>query len=79
MVMSPAGLETKNDCAGEGQQEFTRLDPEGNRLLGRPRLMWENNIKIGLREIEQSGVDWINLAHDRKQWRALVDMNLRIS
>jgi hypothetical protein len=25
MVMSPAGLETKNDCAGEAQQQFTRL------------------------------------------------------
>jgi hypothetical protein len=24
MVRSPAGLGTKNDCAGEGQQQFTR-------------------------------------------------------
>jgi hypothetical protein len=24
MVMSPAGLGTKNDCAGEAQQQFTR-------------------------------------------------------
>jgi hypothetical protein len=24
MYMSPAGLGTKNDCAGEGQQQFTR-------------------------------------------------------
>jgi hypothetical protein len=23
MVMSPAGLETKNNCAGEGQQKFS--------------------------------------------------------
>jgi hypothetical protein len=23
MVMSPAGLETKNKCAGEGQQQFS--------------------------------------------------------
>jgi hypothetical protein len=23
MVMSPAGLRTKNDCAGEGQQQFS--------------------------------------------------------
>jgi hypothetical protein len=23
MVMSPAGLETKNNCAGEGQQQFS--------------------------------------------------------
>jgi hypothetical protein len=25
MVMSPVGLGTKNDCAGEGQQQFTGL------------------------------------------------------
>jgi hypothetical protein len=24
MAMSPAGLGTKNDCAGEDQQQFTR-------------------------------------------------------
>jgi hypothetical protein len=24
MVISPAGLGTKNDCAGEAQQQFTR-------------------------------------------------------
>jgi hypothetical protein len=24
MVMSPVGLRTKNDCASEGQQQFTR-------------------------------------------------------
>jgi hypothetical protein len=24
MVMSPVGLGTKNDCAGEDQQQFTR-------------------------------------------------------
>jgi hypothetical protein len=26
MVVSPAGLETKDDCAGEDQQQFTRPD-----------------------------------------------------
>jgi hypothetical protein len=25
MVKSPVGLGTKNDCAGEGQQQFTRV------------------------------------------------------
>jgi hypothetical protein len=38
------------------------------------------NIKIDLREIGWDGVDWINLAQDRDQWRALVNtlMNLRV-
>jgi hypothetical protein len=28
MVVSPAGLGTKNDCAGEDQQLFTGPDPK---------------------------------------------------
>jgi hypothetical protein len=31
-----------------------------------------DNIKIYLREIEWDGMDRIDLAHDRDQWRALV-------
>jgi hypothetical protein len=52
--------------------------PEG-RPLGRPRRRWEDNIKIDLREIGWDGMDWIDLAQDRDQWRALVntEMNLR--
>jgi hypothetical protein len=51
--------------------------PEGKRPLGRPKCRWVDNIKIDLREIVWDGVDWIDLAQDRDQWRALVVMNLR--
>jgi hypothetical protein len=53
---------------------------EGNRPLGRPRSRWEENIKMGLREIEWGDIDWIDLAQDRDQWRALVNtvMNIRV-
>jgi hypothetical protein len=49
--------------------------PEGKRPLGRPRRRW-----VDLREIGWDGVDWIGLAQDRDQWRALVSMvmNLRV-
>jgi hypothetical protein len=52
---------------------------EGKRPVGRPRRRWEDNIKIYLREIGWDGMDWIDLAQDRDQWRALVNtvMNLR--
>jgi hypothetical protein len=54
--------------------------PEGKRPLGRPRRRWEDNIKMGLREIGIDGANWICLAQDRVQWRACVNtvMNLRV-
>jgi hypothetical protein len=54
--------------------------PEGRRPLERPRRRWEDNIKMGLREVGWGGIDWINLAQDRDRWRALVNavMNLRV-
>jgi hypothetical protein len=35
---------------------------------------------MDLRETEWDGVDWIDMAQDRDQWRALVNMvlNLRV-
>jgi hypothetical protein len=43
--------------------------------------MWVDNIKMDLREIVWDEKDWIDLAQDRDQWRALVNtvMNLRVS
>jgi hypothetical protein len=54
--------------------------PEGRRPLGRPRRRWVDKIKMDLREIGWDGTDWIDLAEDRDQWRALVNtlMNLRV-
>jgi hypothetical protein len=54
--------------------------PEGKRPLGRPRRRWMDNIKMDLREIGWDGVDWMDMAQDRNQWRALVNMvlNLRV-
>jgi hypothetical protein len=41
---------------------------------------WVDNNKMDLREIGWNGMDWIGLAQDRDQWRALVNtvMNLRV-
>jgi hypothetical protein len=39
--------------------------PEGKRPLGRPRLRWEDNIIMDLREIGWGSMDWIDLAQDR--------------
>jgi hypothetical protein len=39
-----------------------------------------DNVKMDLTQIEWGGMDWIDLAEDRDQWRALVNtvMNLRV-
>jgi hypothetical protein len=51
--------------------------PAGRRLLGRPRRRWDN-IKMDFRETGWGGMDWIDLAHDRDQWRALMNMIMNI-
>jgi hypothetical protein len=50
------------------------------RPLGRPRLSWEDNIKLDLREIGIDESSWIHLAQDSVQWWAFVNtvMNLRV-
>jgi hypothetical protein len=55
-------------------------EPEGKRPLGIPISRREDNIKMDLREIEWGSMDWIDLAQDRDNWRALVNtvMNLQV-
>jgi hypothetical protein len=52
--------------------------PEGMIPLGRPRCRWVDNIKMDLRETGWDNMDWIDLAQDRDQWRALVNMIMNL-
>jgi hypothetical protein len=54
--------------------------PEEKRPLGRPRCRWVDNIKMDLREVEWDEVDWMDMAQDGDQCRALVNtvLNLRL-
>jgi hypothetical protein len=54
------------------------VEPEGKRPLRRPRRRWVDNIKIDLREIGWIGMDWIHLAQDRDQCRALVNTAMKL-
>jgi hypothetical protein len=67
---------------GEKKNAYRSLvrKPEGKRPLGRPKRKWVDNIKMDLREIGGRVMDWIDLAQDRGQWRALENtvMNLRV-
>jgi len=42
-------------------------EPEGKGLLGRPGHRWEDNIRMGLREIGWGSVNWMHLAQVRDQ------------
>jgi hypothetical protein len=54
--------------------------PEGKRPIGRPSCIWEDGIRMDLREIGWGSVVWIQLAEDRDRWRAFVNavMNLQV-
>jgi hypothetical protein len=45
--------------------EIINAYKERQRPLGRPRSMWEDNIKIVLGEMGRGGMVWIHLAQDR--------------
>jgi len=38
---------------------------EGKRRLGRPRLRWEDNIKLNIKEVGCGVIDWIDLDQER--------------
>jgi hypothetical protein len=67
---------------GEGKVVYRVLvgKPERRRPLGRPRLRWEGNIRLDIREVGCGFMDWMELTQDRDRWRALVSavMNLRV-
>jgi hypothetical protein len=67
-------------CIGEGRGVYRVLvgRPKGKRPLGRPRCRWEDNIKLDLREIGINGVNQIQLAEDRVQWWAFVNMVMNL-
>jgi hypothetical protein len=54
---------------------------ERKRPLGRPRLMWEDDIKTDLQEVEWESVNWIDLAQDtgRREELVITTMNIRVA
>jgi hypothetical protein len=71
-------------CSAKGEKRnayrILMGKPDGKRSQGRTRHRCVDNIKMDLRGIRQDGVDWIDLALDRDQWRAVVNtvMNLQV-
>ena len=65
---------------GTGVHRVLVGKPVGKRSLGRPRLRWEDNIKMELQEVGRGCGDWMELVQDRDRWRALVStgMNFQV-
>jgi hypothetical protein len=55
-------------------------EAEGTRQLRRYRRQYDDNIKVGLREIGLDDLEWIHLTQDKDQWSALANtvMNFRV-
>ena len=58
----------------EGRNAFKTGKPTGKKPLGRPRLSWEDNIRMYLEEIHINAGNWIDSAQDRNYCRALVNI-----
>jgi hypothetical protein len=52
--------------------------PEGKRPLGRSRRKWVDNIRIDFRDVGWGGMNWIYLAQDGGQSRALVNTEINL-
>ena len=48
----------------------------GKRFLGRPRRLWEDNIRIGLKETVIITKNWVDSGQDKDYWRTLVNAAL---
>jgi hypothetical protein len=84
MTFTDKDYEMGRACSTHGEKlnayRVLMRKSERMRPLGRLTHRLEDNIKTDLREIVWAGMDWINMAETRDQWRALVNtvMNLRV-
>jgi hypothetical protein len=52
---------------GESRVVYRGLEgkPEGTKPLGKPRSIWDDNIKRDIQEVGCEGMDWIELAQNK--------------
>ena len=57
------------------------VKPTGKGHLERPRSMWEDNIRMGLKKIGINTRNWVDSAQNRDYWRTLVNatLNFRVT
>jgi hypothetical protein len=52
--------------------------PKRKRPLGRLRRRWVDDVKMDLRDVGWCGMDWVDLAQDMDQWRALINVVMKL-
>jgi hypothetical protein len=72
-MIKPRRMRWTGHVAQMGEKSNVGGKARRKKPLGRRRRRWLDNIKMVLREIRWDGMDWIDLAQDRDQWRALVN------
>jgi hypothetical protein len=79
-MIKPRRMRWAGDVARMGEKLILVGKTEGKRPLGRRRVGGRIIIRMHLREIGWGGMDWVDLAQDGDQWRAVVNtvMNLRV-
>jgi hypothetical protein len=80
MIKSRRMIWTGHIARMENRNTYTIMvgKPEGKRPLGRPKRRCLHNIKMDLTEIGWDGMDWFDLAEERDQWRAFVNMVMKL-
>ena len=58
---------------GRSASKILTGKPTGKRPLERPRLGWEDNIRMDLKEIGINRRNWVGLVQDIDYWRGLVN------
>jgi hypothetical protein len=62
----------------EARRKDKSVKARRKEITGTPRRRWVDNFEIDLREIGWDVGDWIDMAQDRDQWRALVNTVLNL-
>jgi hypothetical protein len=63
---------------GRNAFKIVTCKPTGKRPLGRSSRRWEDNIRMDLKEIVTNTRNWVDSAHDRDYWKALVNAALTL-
>ena len=60
--------------------KFWQVNFQENRTLEMSRRKWENDIRIDLKQMSINTRNWVDSAHVKDYWRALVNaaLNLRV-